>query len=384
MVPIDGRVSPVPAFGSRIGVLLWGVGALGAAVARLMARDPRFRIVAAVDWDDRLAGRSLAGAVDALNPDDPVIYPDVATAFRGARAPVDVVLHMTESRPERILPQLEAAIERGANVVTAAESMYYPRLRFPEVAERLDAAARAGAVTVTGTGVNPGFVFDALTLAAAAGTTNIRGVRMKRSVIVNESGPGDTEHEGYGLSPERFAESLADGSIVGHMGFPEQIAVLAERLNLEVDRIEEAWLPSATDHVVRVASGDLSVGTVTSLTQECRGWLREREVITASLTMHTEPGIVEPRDEIVIEGAFDLRLSISPGYPSIAGAAAVMINTIPLVLQAGAGLACVVDLPFGFRRYTAFRYEVAGESIGHLRRAWTVARIPTSRSASRR
>ena len=49
--------------------------------------------------------------------------------------------------------------------------------------------------------------------------------------------------QGVGTTPEAFRAGVADGSIVGHVGFPESIHLISEALGLGVDRIEQSREP---------------------------------------------------------------------------------------------------------------------------------------------
>ena len=71
---------------------------------------------------------------------------------------------------------------RRPHVITTAEEAAQPWAIDAELADALDAAARARGVTVLGAGVNPGFVFDALvlTLAGAACAGRPRGGGARR------------------------------------------------------------------------------------------------------------------------------------------------------------------------------------------------------------
>jgi len=349
-----------------VNVLLWGVGALGTSVARLLAGDRRFRIVGATDADPRIAGRPLSEVVGTQRGIDPMVLPSIESSIDSAAGPVDVILHMTESDPERVVGQLHVALMCGANVVTAAEWMYHPTLRYASLAESLDTKASEYGVSVTGAGINPGFVFDRLVLCAASANMGIRRVQMNRVVVVKGSGPGDREHAGYGLAPAAFEKGLAAGTIVGHMGFPEQIAVLAERLGVVIDQIDERWEPSTSARTVSTAGGELQAGSVTTIIQECIGSLAGDAKISARLAMYCDDQQIESFDELRLNGAYDVCLTLSPGCPSIVGAASVMINAIPLVMDAPPGLASFIDLPRGNVPRPQFRVSITSTRADRL------------------
>ena len=50
--------------------------------------------------------------------------------------------------------------------------------------------------------------------------------------------------QGVGTTPEAFWAGVTDGSIVGHVGFPESVRMISEALGLDVDaHIEQTREP---------------------------------------------------------------------------------------------------------------------------------------------
>ena len=353
-----------------IRAVFWGVGALGRLAAEAAAADARLAIVGAIDHAPEKAGRDLADLTVGVEHGEIVVAPDLDTCLRELRQPADVLFHMTESSIPVIAPQLHAAVDRGLNVISAAESMFYPALRHPQVAVSLDEAARARGVTVTGTGVNPGFIFDTLVLATASASSQITSIRLNRVVEVAGTGPGDIDHTGFGLSLGDFQEKLEAGQIVGHMGFAESQVLVAERLGLPIDRLEEHWEPVTRDHPITSAIGILEPGHVTGIVQTAVAYRADRPVISARLAMYYDAAQYEPEvDEITIEGRHTIHLRIKPSCISILSAAILMVNTAPALVEAAPGLVNVVDLPVSasLRGYVRLRLDpTIPTSIGTL------------------
>lgn len=348
-------------------VVLFGVGAMGGRLLRVLEADyPGLEVVAAVDRDAAKAGRTL-GEVTGWNRFGGVrIAPDLPTALAAVPARPDVLVHMTESKPHLIREQLLAALAAGLNVVSAAESMFHPGLRFGQFAAELDAAAKAAGVSIAGTGINPGFSYDVLPLVLARGTSAVRRVTIHRCIDVTGTGPGDIEHVGYGLTREAFRERVADGRIVGHMGGPESLVTLAEHLDLAIDEITEEWdLETAS---FPVDSGDptlgvLPPGRVVGITQRARALRGAEEVLGTTLAMYYQPerfDLIE-EDRIEIEGAMPVNITIRPAMQSLFGAANIVANTIAPLAGAAPGLLSPLDLPTGggVRSVTRYRLDPA-------------------------
>ena len=76
-------------------------------------------------------------------------------------------------------------------------------------------------------------------------------------------GPTVMTGQGVGTTVEEFENGVADGSIVGHIGFPESIELIAKALGWKIDEIEETREPivtsveRSTPHV-KVPPGDVA------------------------------------------------------------------------------------------------------------------------------
>jgi 4-hydroxy-tetrahydrodipicolinate reductase len=322
-------------------VILFGLGALGGLVVDCLKTGyPLIQVVGAVDHASQRAGRILNEVYpDLADTDGIVVAPSLKACLEGLREPADLVLHMTESVPSHIETQLTEALEAKLNVVSASEAMFHPALRFSEFASRLDQIAKANAVSITGVGINPGFSFDSLPLLLARVTSGIRQVTISRTIDVTGTGPGDIDHVGYGLWPEDFDAKIASGRIVGHMGMPESIAAVAERLNITIDRVEEHW--STTTASFPVDSGDatlgiLEPGRVIGITQEGRGLHGDELMISMSLVMFYQPEKhgLEVADVIDIKGAHHVQASLRPAALSLFGAAHAVVNAAHDVIAA--------------------------------------------------
>jgi hypothetical protein len=330
----------------RTRVILWGLGALGSVVASVVEASPRLTIVGAVDHAADKCGRRLAEVLPGIHS-QVVVARSLGECWKTVLEPPDVVLHMTESVLDRIEGQLLDALRRGANVVTASEAMFYPQLRFPEVASRLDSAARAQSVTIIGTGINPGFSFDSFPLLLSRLTADISRIEARRVVNVSGIGPHDIDHAGFGLEPEEFDRGIAAGRIHGHIGLPESIALVAERIGVVIDRIEETWQAHIGSEPVAATIGVIQPGRVIGITQQGRGFDGARERIRMDLIMHYEPtrfGQIE-QEEIMIVGRHTVRAVIQPPCVSTSGGACMIVNAIADVVAAPPGLRTAVDLP---------------------------------------
>jgi 4-hydroxy-tetrahydrodipicolinate reductase len=363
----------------QVGVIVFGVGALGALVLKCLATGyPLIRVVGAVDHAPDKAGQRLADLYPAFpGAGDVVVRASLAECLADCRHQASVLYHLTESVPARIEGQLADALAAGLQVISASEAMFHPALRHPAFATRIDAAAKAAGVSIMGVGINPGFSFDSVPLLLARATSGVTRVTITRTIDVTGTGPGDIDHVGYGLWPDEFHAKIAAGLIVGHMGMPESIAAVAERLGLEIDTVAERWEVETAAFAVESgapALGLIEPGRVIGITQTGTGLCREAVVISMRLAMYYRPERfgLDPADTIDIEGAHHLRASIRPAALSLFGAANTIVNATQDVIDAAPGLCSILDASSAGTRRGGFRYEAdptpAPSGVVRLRR----------------
>lgn len=353
-------------------VAIVGLGSLGTEVVRAVTGDPRFILVGGIESKPTAVGRSVAEVTGISSAAGAVV-----SAVDQLEVLPQVLVHATESRPKRITDDLVSFLGRGMSVITAAEGFFDPWLRHPEEAARLDAAAKAAGVTITGTGINPGFSLDQIVLDLALATTHVTAIRLTRTVLSADNGPGDVEHVGFGLTPLEFARQIEAGVVEGHIGLPESFVHLAQRLGMEIDRVEETWTPIVWDTPVPSQIGEIAPGDVAGIVQNGRGLLGDRVVLSANLKFFY--GRIDERevDTIEIDGTHDIRMRLTPSARSVPGSAAVIANTIPLLADAPNGFVVSLDLPSRLPR-SPLRYAVAdGTRPGLVRLRRVDGAVPT-------
>jgi 4-hydroxy-tetrahydrodipicolinate reductase len=87
-------------------------------------------------------------------------------------------------------------------------------------------------------------------------------------------------------------------------------------------------------------------GQAAGVHQIARGLAAGKELIHLELQMYV--GAKEPADTIELLGHPDIRLVIPGGTHGDVATASVVVNSIPVILDAPAGLRTARDLPIGF------------------------------------
>jgi 2,4-diaminopentanoate dehydrogenase len=327
-------------------VAVCGLGTIGSQVARLLIehRDG-VEVVGAASKDESQIGRPL-GEVLGLDGGDRPLVADSVEAVLDTR-PEAVVLCTGSFLPD-VLDDVLACARAGVDVVSPCEELAYPFTRDPQVAGQIDDAARAGGATILGSGVNPGFIFDTLLATATGVCWDVRAIRGRRVVDTVEFGQNIHLRLGIGYTPEEFEAGHADGSIAGHVGFPESIQIVCERLGVELDRpVEERFEPLVAETPAPTKYGAVEAGRTEGFVQIATGVARGEEFVRLELLLHLRPREAgyEPADTFEIDGAHPVRVTINPGMDAVLATSAELVNSLPGLIRAEPGLKTVKDLP---------------------------------------
>ncbi|HKY21875.1 MAG TPA: hypothetical protein VJM31_11725 [Vicinamibacterales bacterium] len=323
-----------------IRALLYGLGPIGVMVARQLATRDGFRIVGAVDVDPAKVGRDIADIVGLPRPLRLKVTPDPRKAIKLSRP--DVVVLCTSSSMRAVMPQIEGVLKTRVPIVTTTEELSYPVRRNASLAKKIDAMAKKARVAVLSTGVNPGFVMDALPITLTVACERIDSVTVHRIQDARTRRLPFQQKIGAGLSREQFRREVERGSI-RHVGLAESISMIADALGWQLDRITDEVKPKIA--ATTVSSDFLAVdsGYVSGIIQDGLGYRDGSPVIT----MHMEAylGAPESYDEVRIAGVPNLTLRIPGGVPGDIATASIVVNSIPKVLSAQPGLQTMKDLP---------------------------------------
>jgi hypothetical protein len=322
-------------------VVVVGLGEIGREVARAVLDSPTLSLFAVLEIDPRLQGQPLS-ALLGRPAGDLRVAEETPKILRQASG--GVLLQTTGSRLAAVVGQLERALQAGLHAISSCEELAFPWLRHPDLAEKLDRAARKASRSILGTGVNPGFVLDRLacTLGAAAGKiTRVQGERVVDASTRREQ---LQRKIGCGLTAEQFEKGVAAGKI-GHVGLVESAALISSGLGLDCDEFEESIHPVLA---TRAFAGAVPVqaGRVAGIHQIARGFDSGRETVTLDLTIAL--GAEGPHDEIRVESDPPLVLRIPGGLAGDRSTAWNLVNAIPAVVASSEpGLMTVLDLPAG-------------------------------------
>ena len=251
----------------------------------------------------------------------------------------DVALIATRSPLDHVLPDIERCAQRGINVVCTSEELAWPDVERPGERARLDEFATAAGITVVATGINPGFVFDALPVMLSAAAWDVHKIYVERVLDASVFGQRVHRSLGIGYTEDGFQAAVASRNIRGHIGFAESAHVIADAMGVELEHFEERLVAVLADRVYELAEYTIHPRETAGVTQSAVAIADGSEWLHFDLSLHVAPDVVgwETHDRIHVVGENDLDVSIKPGTQAVLTTAARLVNTIPSVLVAAPG-----------------------------------------------
>lgn len=272
-------------------VVHFGLGPLGAAIARVVASREGLASVAAIDSAPAREGRDL-GDVAGLAESTGIIVEGNGSRLSDIEA--DVVLYVPEGDLDATVADLELLLEVSLNVVTVVPELAYPPDDDEDdVAASVDTLAREAEVSVVALDPNDA-VFGTLPRV-------LTGVcsRVDR------------------LSVRRIGGSVA----AGRLSIADWARDLAIAMGWTLDDFDESELsPGGEHHFVGSMNG------------------------VDVLNVEVLPGSEPRRVEIVVEGSPSLTLTLTGGADDEEALANLAVNAIPAALTAEPGLFIISDL----------------------------------------
>jgi hypothetical protein len=323
-----------------IKVLHVGLGPIGVGVVRQVAERKGFRIVGAADIDPTKAGRDLGEVAGVGRGLHIKVSGDVKKAIKAAKP--DAVVLCTSSSLKKVLPQMEEILKLKVPIVSTTEELAYPTKGNMRYARAIHQLAKKSKVAVLGTGVNPGFVMDALPIALTGVCERVVSVRVDRIQDARIRRLPSQQKIGAGLTREQFQKKVDDGS-VRHVGLAESISMIAEALGWKLDRITDEIEPKMATETVASEFLAVDPGYVCGIVQDGRGFRNGAPVIT--LHMEAYLGAPESFDAVEIVGSPALKMKLAGGVHGDIATASIVVNSLPKILEVAPGLHTMRDMP---------------------------------------
>lgn len=348
-------------------IVVWSTGGVGSIAIDAVSRRPDLELVGVwVHARDKvgkdvgtLAGREPLGLA-ATGDADALI----------ALAP-DCVVYAA-SGPDRdagAVPDYVKLLEAGINVVsTTSTSLIYPPAYYAvEWRDQLAAAAKSGNVSFYASGIFPGFGSDELALLLATQSKKITCLKVTEIALNDHYPVADVMMDGMGFArPLDFEPMLKTPGFI-EMAWKAPIYLMADALGVEVAEIRGTLDRRTTDRDIEVAFGTIPAGTCGAVCTRAAGMVNGREAIVIEHIIRMSRDVAPdwPASEfdatyqVDIEGDPDIHCAMNlgdaeghgAGRAAMAATAMRVVNAIPFVVDARAGLLSSLDLPTTLPRH---------------------------------
>jgi len=307
-------------------IAIYGAGLLGTNVAKLLSVRPSLSVYGPYGRTER---------------------------EKALRSGADVVIIATTTRLRDVADDVREAINFGSNVLISAEEAAFPFIVDDSIARSLDSLARQKGVSVAGTGVNPGLIFDALVLTILGSSP--RGCRVHVRRVVDISGFGETvlRRIGVGKSESDFALAVESEEILGHAGFPQSIHVVANALGLKVERIEKILLPVlATQDIELPGKLTIKSGESAGVSQTYTGIVDGKPWFIAHFFGHVALNMIKKDSGDDIDLMLNQKpiqsIKLRPGIGAQVGSQNMVANSIDRIISARPGWVTVAEMSPAF------------------------------------
>ncbi len=331
----------------NVRVAIWGFGAMGSGMARMLLTKKGVDIVGVCDMHPDRAGKDMYEvlSVDRGEKPEVIIRKNIEEVVY--KNSCDICLMATDSFTKRAYPRIQYVLEQKINVISTAEEMAYPQAKDPDLASNLDRIAKENGVTVLGTGINPGLIMDLLVLCMTGCMTYVDHIEAKRVNSLSPFGPAVMEEQGVGMKVDEFNKKVEAGTMAGHVGFEESVRMIADGIGWKIDKFEQQMKPIVTEVDRKSSFGFAKAGDVAGVNMTGQGFVEGVVKIDMKHPQQIEPELVgvETGDYITIKGTPEVNLTITPEVEGGLGTVAMCVNMIPLVINAEPGLKTMIDLP---------------------------------------
>lgn len=322
-----------------IQVLQVGLGPLGQKIGQYISERKGIKTIAAVDKKPQIIGKDF-GTLCGINASGVLVKENMESAIREAKPDVAVV--STVSDLMRIAGQLEEIIKLGIPIVSTCEELSYPWESDPAIAGQLDQLAKENGVAVVSTGVNPGFLMDALPTFLTAVCQEVNSIEVKRFQDARYRRLPFQQKIGAGLSLDSFEAKREAGSL-RHVGLTESMQLIAHRMGWKLDKTEDIIEPVIATEKVITKELTIAKGDALGVMQTGKAYVGEE--LKISLHFKAAIGVPESFDEISIKGMPEINSKISGGVNGDVATCAIVINAIPQILRTNPGLKTMADIP---------------------------------------
>jgi 4-hydroxy-tetrahydrodipicolinate reductase len=339
-----------------------GTGNVGVHALRALITNPDYQLTGVWVSSESKAGKD-AGELAGLDISTGISASTDLDAVLATGPQCAVYTAMADNRLPDALEDYRRILAAGVNVVgSSAVFLQYPWQVLPDnMLKPIEDAAQEGNSSLFVNGIDPGFANDLIPLALAGTCQSIQQIRCMEIVdyATYDSATVMFDVMGFGKPLDEIPMLLQPGVL--SLAWGSVVRQLAAGLGIELDSITERQerIPAPEDF--EIAAGHIAKGSAAALRFEVQGLVdghpavvlehvtRLREDLCPDWPQPAQPGGCY-RIEITGEPSYavDVCLSSPNGDHNHAGLVATamrVVNAIPAVVEAPAGIRTTLDLP---------------------------------------
>lgn len=323
-------------------VLQIGFGTMGRKISQAIIERENLQLVGVVDVDPKLQNQEVEKLLSLDSSSSTVIRTNLEQV--SSERPADVALVLTSSSLEKVTPTISLCLQTGIDVLSLCEELSYPYVRHPQLSKELDRLGKKHNKTILGTGINPGFLMDLLPIVLSAPCIRVDNIHVTRHMNSSHRRASFQKKIGTGMTQEDFKKAIAKKTITGHVGLVESIHMIGKALNFNLDNVEEfPPKPVIASKETVTPFATARKGEVLGLKSQAIGQQGGVTLITLDFLAYAEAS--PEYDEVRINGHPNIHQRIESGVHGDYGTTGMIVNLIPLVIQARPGLLTMMDLP---------------------------------------
>lgn len=345
--------------GTVIRVVQWGTGNTGVVALQAIRESTALDLVGVWAHSPAFHGRDVAELMELEEPLGVTVSGDPEAVLS---VKPDCVCYMATDRGREndVIDDFCRLLSAGINVVTTTYPLLvHPAGEGPAVHDRIQQACLAGGSSFLCTGVEPGFMADALVLHLTSLSRDITGIRVQEAMNVGGY-RGRRWRSGLGSDVTTDPQRYIPGSVARNWMGP--MTMLAAGLGVTLDRVYERRELAAAGHEFTVAAGTYGPNEAAALHFEVIGEVAGQPMFVIEhvyrLLDDIAPQWPQPLDpqrrttRIMITGRPGIDVVVALGGIGLDATgqgvlATVMraVNAIPVVVAAAPGAHSPLDLP---------------------------------------
>lgn len=316
-----------------------GMGPLGRKMVQYALDRQCFNVVGVVDPSPDISGKDL-GRLSGTDPLGIIVSSNLQDAI-GDKS-VQAAIVTTVSSLAALLPQVEQLAQAKIHIISTCEELLFPWNTQPALAERIDQICRDNGVVCLGTGVNPGYLMDFFPTVLSGLCQSIKTVKVSRVQDASVRRIPFQQKIGAGLTLEQFEAKRKTGTL-RHVGLPESIDFIADRIGIKLDQNTESLEPVIAQEDINTGYKPITKGMARGVHQVGRGFKGDEEVITLNFIA----AVGEPKsyEQVEIDGQPPIKSTIENGVNGDIATCAITLNAVRSALESTPGLKTMAQIP---------------------------------------